>query len=206
MPKALDIWCVDINETEKEVTDRIHASDVIFLCLPIHSTLDWISMHRPLLKDKVIIEQCSLKEWIYESEVIKDLDVRSMHILFRPSQTPNLDDRKVGLFKNQIGDTAAATIESLTQAKAAWYKDAEEHDREMAVQQALLHRTLLILSNLLKGCNGSTYISKKVIELADRIRKGNKDLYQRIQENRHLPEKLSQLKKDFEEFSLDNLW
>jgi prephenate dehydrogenase len=172
----------------------------------MQSTLEWLSKHRSLLKNKIIFEQCSLKEWIYESAVVKDLDVRSMHVLFRPSQTPNLEDRKVGLFKEQVGLTTAETIGSITQAKIAWYKDAEEHDREMAVQQALLHRTLLILSKLLKNCSGSTYISKRVIELADRIRKGNKDLYQRIQQNKYLPEKLSQLKKDFEEFSLENLW
>lgn len=206
MPKALTIWCVDINETDREVTDRIKISDVIFLCVPLQSTLDWISQHKSLLKNKVILEQCSLKEWVYESDVIKDLDVRSMHVLFRPSQTPNPDDRKIGLFKDQIGDAVAGSLESLTQSKVVWFNNATDHDKEMAVQQALLHRTLLILGKTLKDCRGSTFISKRVIDLSDRIRKGNKDLYQRIQENRHLPEKLEKLKKDFEDFNLSDLW
>lgn len=204
MPKALDIWCVDINETEEEVTARIKVSDVIFLCLPMQSVIPWLKKHGSILKDKIIIEQCSLKEWLYQPSI--DLDIRSMHVLFRPSQTPNLEDRKIGLFNGQIGARATEILESVTQAKAVWYKDAEDHDREMAVQQALLHRTLLILGKTLRGCNGSTYISKRVIELSDRILKGNKEMYQRIQENKYLPEKLELLKGEFERFSLENFW
>ncbi len=75
----------------------------------------------------------------------------------------------------------------------------------MAVQQALLHRTLLVLGELLKSCRGSTYMSKKVAELVSRIRKGDMNLYQKIQENRHLPEHLDRLKKDFDKFSLKEL-
>jgi prephenate dehydrogenase len=60
MPKALDIWCTDINETDEEVANRIKVSDVIFLCVPLQLTMSWILKHKLLLKDKILIEQCSL--------------------------------------------------------------------------------------------------------------------------------------------------
>ena len=203
MPKALDIWCVDVNETEKEVQERIKIADVVFLCVPMNVTTDWILPYKKLLSNKMVVEQCSLKEWIYKDKRINDLDIRSMHILFRPSQTPNLEDRKVGLFRSQFDEEMADDIEKITQSKIVWYSGAEEHDREMAVQQALLHRSLLVLGRMLKRCNGSTYISKKVLELEVRIRGGNKDLYGQIQKNKYLPEKIKELNKEFEEFDVD---
>jgi len=206
MPKALDIWCTDINETDEEVTNRINISDVIFLCVPLQSTTDWILKYKSLLKDKTIIEQCSLKEWLYKNESLKNLNLKSMHILFRPSQTPNLQDRTVGLFTGQLDSKSSDIIADITQSKIVWYKDAREHDKEMAIQQALLHRTLLILGQFLKECNGSTYVSKKVLELDSRIRQGNKDLYKLIQENEYLPEILNKLKFRFDNFNLQELW
>ena len=156
-----------------------------------------------MLKHKVLIEQCSLKEWIFEDERVKDLDIRSMHILFRPSQTPNLEDRKVGLIPRFDLDMAKDIVD-ITQSEIVWYKDAEEHDKEMAIQQALVHRTLLVLGETLKGCNGSTYVSKKVVGLSERIKRGNIDLYKLIQDNKYLPEHLEQLEKEFDEFDIDN--
>jgi len=102
IPKALQIYCVDINETDAEVRQRIEASDTIFLCVPFNLTVVWLIKWKPLLKNKLIFEQCSLKEWIYEHYVSKGLNIRSMHILFRPSQTPNLEDRCIGMFSSQF--------------------------------------------------------------------------------------------------------
>lgn len=202
LPKALDIFCSDVNETQEEVEHRIRISDVIFLCVPMQMTVDWILKHKELLKGKIVIEQCSLKEWIYDDVRIRDLDIRSMHILFRPSQTPNLEDRKVGLFEKQFSKEMAEKISQITQSKIVWYRDQVEHDKEMAIQQALLHRSLLILGNMLKKCNGSTYISKRVLELDARIKSGNKDLYRLIQENKYLPEKIEEINREFKEFDI----
>jgi prephenate dehydrogenase len=102
MPKALDIWCVDINESDEEVESRIKVADTIFLCVPLQKTVDWLLKFKTLLKDKIIIEQCSLKEWIYNNKSLQGLNIKSMHILFRPSQTPDLLDRVVGLFTGQF--------------------------------------------------------------------------------------------------------
>jgi len=201
MPKALDIWCVDVNETKQEVEQRIRASDVIFLCVPMHKTVEWIQEHKELLKGKVVIEQCSLKEWVYEQ--VHGVDLRSMHILFRPSQTPNLEDRNVGLFKGQFDEVQAGQISKMMQSRVVWFQDQMEHDKEMAVQQALTHRTLLILGERLRTGHGSTYISKKVLELETRIRSGNKDLYKAIQGNKYLPEVMKEIERDFREFDID---
>jgi len=206
MPKALDIFCSDINENEEEVRERIEISDVIFLCVPMDITIDWILKYKELLKDKIIIEQCSSKEWVYNDDRTKDLDIRSMHILFRPSQTPDLKDRKVGIFEGQFDGEMVKNIAEITQAEIVWYKDAVDHDKEMAIQQALVHRTLLLLGNALKDCNGSTYISKKVLELTKRIKNGDLGLYKLIQENKYLPEHLENLRKRFDEFEIERYW
>lgn len=206
MPKALDIWCIDVNETQEEIEHRIMVSDIIFLCTPLETTVKWLIEHKALIGNKPVIEQCSLKEWIFENEDLRDLDIRSMHILFRPSQTPNKEDRRVGLLKNHFNYALAKNIADITQSSIVWFNDAEEHDKEMAIQQALLHRTLLILGKTLKECKGSTYISQKVVELEGRILKGNKGLYGMIQENKYLPEALEKLKDDIEKFNIDNFW
>lgn len=206
MPKALSIWCSDINESDEEVIDRIKISDVIFLCVPMQMTIDWLLKHKELLKNKIIIEQCSLKEWIYEDERINDLDIRSMHILFRPSQTPNLEDRKVGLFKGQFDKEMAKDVANITQSEIVWYLNAEAHDKEMAIQQALLHRTLLLLGDALKTCKGSTYVSKKIIELTERIKRGDLRLYKSIQENKYLDCHLEKLRSGIDEFEIEKYW
>jgi prephenate dehydrogenase len=150
----------------------------------------------------MLLEQCSLKEWVYKSKDIEDLDIRSMHILFRPSSTPNLADRKVGLFRGQLNDEMVEMIADITQSEVVWYEDAKEHDEEMAIQQALVHRMLLLLGDALKDCNGSTYVSKRVIELSDRIKKGDVDLYERIQKNHHLPDHQMRFERELRHFNI----
>ena len=206
MPKALDIWCVDINETEEEVTERIKKSDVIFLCVPLQDTEGWLLKYKEQLSGKKIIEQCSLKEWIYESHKLRDLDIKSMHVLFRPSQTPNLEDRNVGLFKGQFDSAVSETIAKITQSNIVWFSDALEHDTNMAVQQALTHRMLLILGDMLKLSKGSTYITKKVLELESRIKKGDINLYKRIQDNRWLSTVLDDFKGRLNSFNIEKFW
>jgi prephenate dehydrogenase len=206
MPKALDIFCVDVNETEEEAIERIKVSDTVFLCIPMGKTVDWLETHKWLLKGKVIVEQCSLKEWIYNEGGLKELDIRSMHVLFRPSQTPDKKDRKVALFKGQFDEEMAKKIQEITGSEIVWLENAKEHDKEMAITQALTHRTLLLLGDALKGCHGSTYISKKVTELSDRIKQGDLGLYKSIQENRHLGEHLDKMTNRFKEFKIEDYW
>jgi prephenate dehydrogenase len=206
MPKALDIWCVDINETVEEVEERIKKSDIIFLCVPLATTGPWLLKYKELLKGKLIIEQCSLKQWLYEIIELKDLNITSMHILYRPSQTPNVEDRKIAFFKGQLELDLIKKISDMLQSKVVFYEDSQDHDFGMGIQQALTHRILLILGKLLKENNGSTYISKKVIELSERIQKGNKSLYEAIQRNRYLPNVLEEFQGKLEDFSMDDFW
>jgi len=214
MPKALSIVCFDINETQASVISRIKKADVIFLCVPLKDTVSWLIKYKQLLKGKVIFEQASLKEWIYKAierdEQLSQVDIRSMHILFRPSQTPDLNDRRVGLFKNQFNDIPTVIMPSeiagIVQAKIVWYDNAQIHDKEMAVQQALLHRTLLCLGEMISKCNGCTYISQKVIELCDRIKKGDKELYSLIQQNVHIERAMNELRYKLAAFNIDDAW
>lgn len=206
LPKALDIFCFDINETEEEKTHRLKISDIVFLCVPLKETLPWLIKYQDILVGKIIIEQCSLKEPLFESYVSKKLNVRSMHILFRPSQTPSLQDRRVGLFEGQFDKELVELIAQITQAQIVWFANAAEHDKEMAIQQALLHRTILILGDMFDKCHGSTYVSKKVLELRDRIKGGSKDLYKDIQGNRYLGEQIENLSRKLLTFNLDEYW
>lgn len=203
MPKALNIWCTDINETENEVQERIKKADTIFLCVPIDKTVNWIIKHKELLAGKVIIEQTSLKSNICNDQRIKGLNIKSMHILFRPSQTPNLQDRRVGLIKKDFDDAMANVIANLTQSEVIWYENVEAHDLEMATAQALVHRVLLVLGDMLDKCHGSTYISKKVVELSNRIKQGDLGLYKSIQNNQGLPEQLGKLKNKLSKFDIE---
>lgn len=211
MPKALNILCVDINESEEEVAERIKMSDTIFLCVPMDKTVNWLVRHRELLKGKMVIEQCSLKEWVYEDWRTVGIDIKSMHILFRPSQTPNLEDRRLGLIRGQWekGEWEGGIVDELlkiTQSEPCWHDNVKQHDKKMAIQQALAHRVLLVLGEILGAGDAETYISKKVLELTKRIKQGDKSLYGLIQGNRHLPEKIEEMKEAFDEFELERYW
>jgi len=202
MPKALDIMCVDINETEDEVVERIEKSSLIFLCVPMFQTGVWIKKYRHLIENKTVVEQCSLKEWLFQGNT--NLDIISMHILFKPSQTPNLEDRTVAIIQ-PFPLYLVPLIECITQANIIVYSNVKEHDMEMATQQALVHRTLLVLGDIIaKNGKGETYIGKKVLELKKRIMKGDKELYKAIQDNRHLSEPLKKMEKGLAQFDIDN--
>lgn len=227
VPKALDIWCTDINETEEEIIERIRLSSIIFLCVPMDKTIDWLCKYKDVLKDKIIIEQCSKKTFIYNNSIVHDLDIRSMHILYKPSKTPNLDDRFVGLFKSQFFASTAPDlgwgskdvlqisddesiglgdlITKITQSKLVLYKDHVHHDTEMATQQGLLHRIILLSGRFLKRGQANTYLGRKIIELEERIKSnGNPELYKQIQENEYLPKVLFEFEEEFKNFDINN--
>jgi len=214
MPKALDIWCFDINETEKERKERIKKADVIFLCVPIEDTIDWLIKYQKFLDDKIVIEQCSLKSFLYDSKrmpiVNGDFAINyyllSMHVLFRPSSTPNKEDRRIAIidmkrWKNCFGIFYERTFEYFTDSRIVYFNSIEHHDAVMALNQALLHRTLLILGKMLPG-TGETYVAQKVKELYRRIKGGNSGLYAFIQKNKYLPEVLKDFEKEFKNFNI----
>ena len=202
MPKALNIWCFDINENEHERIERIKKSDYIFLCVPIQDTVKWLIQYKPFLKDKIIVEQCSLKSIIYENKEIKNLNYISMHLLFRPSATPNKEDRRCIILNNNkfhkeimslniIGDF----IHEITNAEIVWLSDYTEHDKLMAKRQALIHKVILALDKTMEE-GTDTYTSSQIRKLALRIKAGNKELYSFIQTNKYLSEALEKFKNN----------
>lgn len=210
LPKATNIYCVDVNDTLDEVAERIRRSETIFLCVPLDKTVAWIDMYAHRLKGKIIIEQCSLKEDVLEAVSKYDLDIRSMHILFRPSKTHNKEDRSVSIvgwdYEAWEPNCLTPLIKDITDSTLIFHDSAEEHDREMAINQALLHRTIMILRRLGNECQGQTFLSKRIREMDDRIRDGDLDLYRGIQGNRHLPEQLDRIKDMFADFDIDKVW
>jgi len=70
-----------------------------------------------------------------------------------------------------------------------------------------VHRTLLTLGNYIKLFgHPSTYISRKIIELVNRIQAGNKDLYSAIQDNKELPKILTEFKKELDSFKIEKFY
>lgn len=207
MPKASDIWCYDKEATAGEAFDRLEKADVVFLCVPIQETASWIQKHHHQFwkreHSKVLIEQTSLKDPLRKE--FRDLPILSMHVLFRPSATPNPQDRCIALIQHPLWKTYAPLIQQMTQASLIYYNSIQEHDREMALQQALTHRLILILNSLYERQRlpiGKTYISQQVQALAHRIQQGDRVLYQTIQSNRFLSQALRALEKQLRQFDI----
>lgn len=196
MPKALNIWCFDINENESEKIERIGKSDYIFLCVPIQETVNWLIKYKLFLKDKIIVEQCSLKSIIYENSKINDLNYISMHLLFRPSATPNEEDRRcIFLLPNKKNILFSEEMAPVIKSEVLFKDNYKEHDKMMAEKQALVHKVILVLDKTInKGID--TYTSSQIRKLAARIKAGNKELYDFIQTNEHLPIILQKFKNN----------
>lgn len=200
MPKANNIWCTDVNNTEKEIVDRIKKSDVIFLCVPINKTVDWFHKYKRFLKNKLVIEQTSLKTHIFTpSEKWFGLKIVHMHLLFKPSGTPNIEDRRCVLVEGpNLTKELIYFIGHITGAKIIHHSSIADHDRQMAIQQALLHRTLITLEKFLNRNEGNTFIAGKVKELVARIRTIHPTLFSTIQSNVFLPAVLDEFKKELD--------
>ncbi len=208
LPKALQIYCIDINETEEERKERIAKADFIFLCVPMDETNNFLSKYAYALKGKTVIEQTSLKYPLYEDKrLMKRLEhikIMPMHILFRPSSTPNIRaERTVALIGHEWKDLALE-IEEITNARIVRYRDYLAHDIDMAFQQALLHRLILVTEGV---CNtthyNGTYVLRQVIGLADRIKSGDRRLYEIIQHNKHLKTAMKRFKREFGNFEIN---
>lgn len=206
MPKASDIWCIDINNTEEEVLERIAKSDTIFLCVPIEETLNWICKYKDHLIGKTVVEQTSLKTLCFSDAILKnfkDQGIRllSMHILFRPSATTNSNERNIAIIKFTDWDVALTSfISYMSGGLNIFYSDMHEHDKEMAYQQALLHRVLLALNATVKyKC---TALAQNVKALAERIQLGNTKLYETLQQNPKLDEAISEFNNKMKGFEI----
>ena len=211
MPKANDILCVDVNNSQEDVLERILKADFVFLCVPLQTTLDWLLRYREALRGKTIVEQSSIKAFLYENPVLSDLSFLSMHLLFRPSTTP-LSDRRGLLFSDRIPTErlrefcALAARQFRTQFEVLDAGDGltyQLHDKLMARHQALVHRTILCLADALQeNPLVQTYVGQRISELAVRIRSGDADLYRMIQENPYLDAEFIDLRRRLDGFSI----
>lgn len=204
MPKANNIWCTDVNNTKRETIDRIKKSDLIFLCVPIQETMNWITTYYKYLKGKTIVEQTSLKAPFFfygnfNNNKIEKLNIINMHILFNPSTTPDFKDRLICFVKNKkLKEELCLLISNITNCYGITYFDTVvDHDKEMAKQQSLLHRVILALDNIIKD-QGTTYIGKKIKELATRIKTLDPTLFDHIQNNMYFGEVLDKFKQELQ--------
>jgi prephenate dehydrogenase len=191
LPKANDIFCVDVNNPEEDVRERIAKSDYIFLCVPLQHTSAWLTQYKTALNDAIIVEQCSVKSFLYEAPEFADLKFLSMHLLFRPSATP-VADRRCLVFGERLDSKLVQRFgEYISQAfktSVVEVRSDEEdahivHDHLMARHQALVHRVVLKLADRLGAVEARTFVGQRICELADRINAGDPILYRMIQEN-----------------------
>lgn len=219
MPKASNIWCVDIGDSKEEILKRIRKSDVIFLCVPLQFTVQWFLDWGSELKGKIVIEQTSLKSILFNNPKFKKLNkiyninILSMHILFRPSVTPDLNDRRILLINESAWSSGEgwepaekvidiSMIERITTSIGYFCDSIDSHDSDMAIKQALVHRVILSLDNLLRDGNINTYIGCRVNDLASRIARGDKELYKIIQTNPNLEKVIQKFKKSLDKFTI----
>ena len=208
-PKANDIMCVDINNSVQEIIDRIDMSDVIFLCVPIEKTVEWLEQYYHVIHDKMIFEQTSIKGTIFDSYIVKKLNIIPMHIMFRPSGTPDTIHRKVALFntpEHRLNLDMMEIIKEITESQIVFFNSIETHDKKMAIQQALTHRVLLVLDYMIKSNGHATYVGDRVAELADRINGGDEVLYETIQNNQYTMDGVQEMVDKLLGFELNNYW
>ncbi|MHA1704085.1 MAG: hypothetical protein ACTSWK_17675 [Promethearchaeota archaeon] len=210
MPKALNILCFDINESIRECTERIKKADVIFLCVPIEETNQFISTWYKELEGKTLIEQTSLKYLFFEckhmKEKLKNINILSMHILFRPSVTPNREDREIAFIDPMKWKTSGLLwkIKKITNSKSHYFfHDYKDHDRGMAIQQTMLHRVLLSIDKCLEVDFHTTYIAKQIKKLVNRIKNGDPILYEAIQNFKYSKHALDKFNKSLNNFDFD---
>ena len=141
-----------------------------------------------------------------------------MHLLFRPSGTPNIDDRKCILLSKPLKQRAKFFLsdseitffiddtESIVQSEIILNIEQDEHDELMARQMSLVHRVLLTLSECISDRDYNTYIGKRVNELADRIKQGDKKMYEAIQKNKNLSEHLKDFNRELKNFRIGTVW
>ena len=211
LPKANDIHCTDVSNSKQDVVERLEKADYVFLCVPLQHTKNWLKEFSPHLSSKTIVEQCSVKSFLYEDNSFDELKLLSMHLLFRPSATP-VQDRHGIAFSDRVSKEELEMFcrESErafgTPMKLLESKDEPAHvlhDKLMARQQSLVHRVLLTLVESLSEESTRTYVGMRVAELADRIKAGDAVLYRMIQENPHLEEELGAFEKRLREFRIE---
>lgn len=205
MPKANQILCFDVNETEEECIDRIEKSDFIFLCIPFLETAEWLKKYEVHLLDKIIVEQCSLKNEIYKK--FKHLKFIGMHFLFRPEGTPP-DDRRCVLIKETMAPGVSEHwVHFYNLLDKIWkcriiLLSKDDHDSFMAFEQALVHRVVLNLARMIEFTDATTYIGGEIIKLANRIKSGDKELYKAMQKNPLTNIVLKDFKDQLREFKI----
>lgn len=194
MPKANDIFCTDVNNPREDVLERIDKSDFIFLCVPLHVTVEWLIEYKAALRGKTVVEQSSLKAPIFEHPELQGLEFLSMHLLFRPSATPP-NERRGLVFADHMPGVAVEDFRAFAERAfktpmRTLKGDAEPtyrlHDKHMAREQGLVHRVILSLAKSLDEAATRTVVGQRVCDLAERILAGDPVLYRMIQENPYL--------------------
>jgi prephenate dehydrogenase len=202
MPKANDILCVDVNNSDADVIERLQKTDCIYLCVPLHKTAEWLRKYSASIGAKLVIEQSSVKGFLYQDPAFAGLKFLSMHLLFRPSATA-VADRRALLFSdrlepaavNNFADYATRAFQTSIRVIESTGKTHEVHDEMMATQQALVHKVVLALADSLGDSSSQTYVGQRVCELAERINAGDQTMYRLIQENPFAEGKVAAFRK-----------
>lgn len=132
--------------------DLVQQSDIIVVSVPIHTTIPVIQDIAPYLeKGQVVCDLTSLKEGPVNAMLASAADVIGFHPMFGPGVTslkgqtiiscparvhPAIYEHIVSIFRNQGASVVVTT--------------PEEHDRLMAIVQALVHYSTLCLAETIR--------------------------------------------------------
>jgi prephenate dehydrogenase len=175
--------------------------DVVILSVPLYAAVELAESIGPLLcRDQLLMDFCSLKETIVKKMLDNtEADVVGTHPLFGP-YTDSIKNQNVILCRGR-GDARLRWLKNELSGKGAVVTvlDPEEHDRQMAVVQALTHFMTICMGRTLQKMNMkndtahscSTPVFRINHDLIGRLFAQDLELYRTIiNENRHFSEVL----------------
>jgi prephenate dehydrogenase len=181
----------------KDLHKAVRESDVVVISVPIHKTTEVIRDVAPLMKPgSLLMDVTSIKSEPMEAmleHAPEGVEVLGTHPMFGPTM-PSLEGQNI-ILTPAVGrcEYWLPVMRSLFQGDGARVEvlDPEEHDRIMAVVQALTHFAYIAIGCTLKALDFDVERSRKfmspvyeiMLDFVGRILDQNPELYASIQEN-----------------------
>lgn len=139
--------------------DLVNQVDVVILAVPISNMCKVMTEIYPYLKGKILIEICSVKQFIVEHffQLNKDFDYspefHSLHPMFG-TDTKNLQQQVIAqTYSNKKNSTTLLNFRELIEQDGGRWHEIEylEHDQTMAIIQSLNHFTMFVSAKTVQG-------------------------------------------------------
>jgi len=178
--------------------DLVEKSDVIVVSVPIHTTVPLIRDIAPYLKkDQLICDLTSLKEGPVNAMLTSAAEVIGFHPMFGPGVT-SLKGQTILACPSRVRPASFQRLASIFRDQGARVvvTTPEEHDRLMAIVQALVHYSTLCMAetmrlmgtDIMKALECTSPIYRIEMGLIGRLLNQDPDLYgDMLTMNPHVP-------------------